>query len=117
MSHIIPVADEVDVVAVDEAFMIDGSADALVRLFQVGKTIIVSSLEMSASCTAFDEIVKMMPWATKIEKCPAVCVVCQNDAYYTQRKVENMEEIQVGGADLYEPRCFNCHGSANLIDD
>ena len=28
-----------------------------------------------------------MPWATKIEVCPAVCpVIRQNDAYYTHKK-------------------------------
>jgi thymidine kinase len=105
-----------DVIAVDEAFMIDDVAETLIRLFRLGKTIIVSSLEMSASCKAFDEVAKIMPWATRIEKCPAVCVECQADAFYTQRKVEEGEEIQVGGADLYEPRCWNCHSYTNERD-
>lgn len=105
---------DVDVIAVDEAFMIDGSADALIHLFKLGYTVIVSSLEMSASCTEFSEITKLMVWATKIEKLPAVCSVCQRDAYYTRRKSEGMNEIQVGGADMYEPRCWEHHELTNL---
>lgn len=98
-----------DVVAVDEAFMIDGSADALIRLFRSGITVVVSSIEMSSSCNVFVEIEKMLPWATRIEKCAAVCVSCGEDAYYTHRKISDLSEIVVGGAEMYEPRCWHHH--------
>ena len=55
----------------------------------------------------------MLPWATKIEKCPAVCPVCGRDAYYTYKKNDDGEEIAVGGAELYEPRCFEHHPIMN----
>jgi thymidine kinase len=99
----------VDVVAVDEAFMIEGAADALVSIFQMGITVVVSSLDLSANCKTFAEIEKIMCWSTRIEKCPAVCPVCGADAYYTFRKVEAEQEILVGGSDIYEPRCWNHH--------
>lgn len=102
---------EPDVVAVDEAFMIDGSASALITLFRRGITILVSSIEMSAHCNIFPEIEKILPWATKIEKCTAVCVVCGEDAHYTQKKVNDLTEIAVGGSELYEPRCWHHHSS------
>jgi thymidine kinase len=38
-----------DVVGVDEAFMIDECATALVELFKQGVTVVVSSIQMSAS--------------------------------------------------------------------
>lgn len=93
------------VVAVDEAFMIPGASEALTWLFTYGFTIVVSSLEMSSTGKPFGEIEKMLPWATKIEKCSAVCTVCSRDAHYTHKKQSSEEEIQVGGAELYEPRC------------
>lgn len=105
--------EHVDVVAVDEAFMIDGVSDALLDLFRSGKTIVVSSLQISASGNVFEEIRDMMPWATKIEICPAVCTVSGQDAYYTHKKFEDMDEITVGGADLYEPRCWFYHSYMN----
>ena len=57
----------------------------------------------------FEEIEKMSCWATRVEKCPAVCPVCGSDAYYTFKKVDGEEEILVGGSDIYEPRCWNHH--------
>jgi len=103
----------VDVVAVDEAFMIEGSAESLIKLFREGKTIVVSSLQLSASGNVFTEVRDMMPWATKIEVCPAVCTVTGLDAYYTHKKVEDLAEITVGGSELYEPRCWEYHSFMN----
>jgi len=103
----------VDVVAIDEAFMIDGCAAASLELFRRGITVIVSSLQLSATGLVFEEVRDMMPWATKIEICPAVCPITGRDAYYTHRKIESVNEITVGGADIYEPRCWEHHGFMN----
>jgi thymidine kinase len=109
--------DEYDVIAVDEAFMIPGISWVLIDLFKEGKTIVVSSLDLSATGNAFEEMEAMFPWATCIEKCPAVCTVCSADAYYTHRKVNDIDEITVGGAELYEPRCWQHHGYFNEQSD
>ena len=100
------ITGHVDVIAVDEAFMIPDVSSALVNLFQKGYTVVVSSLQLSASNKVFKEIRDILPWATKVEVCPAVCPMCGSDAYYTHRKVKDIEEIAVGGAELYEPRCY-----------
>ena len=105
----------IDVVAVDEAFMIEGVAKSLFKLFRLGKTIVVSSLQISATGNVFNEIRDMMPWATKIEVCPAVCMITGLDAFYTHRKFNNMNEITVGGSDLYEPRCWFHHSFMNQV--
>ena len=107
--------DEYDVIAVDEAFMLRGVSWVLTDLFKKGKTIVVSSLDLSATGKAFEEIEALFPWATHIEKCPAVCTVCGLDAYYTHKKVEDIAEITVGGAALYEPRCWRHHSCFNEI--
>jgi thymidine kinase len=104
---------EIQVVAVDEAFMIDGISSALLELFREGKTIAVSSLQLSASGNVFEEIRDMMPWATKIEVCPAVCPISGHDAYYTHRKMSGLDEITVGGSELYEPRSWFHHNFMN----
>lgn len=102
-----------DVVAVDEAFMIDGVAEALLSIFRSGKSVLVSSLQLSASGKVFEEVRDMMPWATRIEVCPAVCPITGRDAYYTHRKLPGMAEIAVGGSDMYEPRCWEYHDFIN----
>ena len=102
-----------DVVAVDEAFMIEGVAEALLSIFRSGKTVLVSSLQLSASGKVFEEVRDMMPWATRIEVCPAVCPISGRDAYYTHRKLAGMAEIAIGGSDMYEPRCWEHHDFIN----
>ncbi|MBM3194162.1 MAG: hypothetical protein FJZ60_00175 [Chlamydiae bacterium] len=99
------------VIAVDEAFMIPGISEVLIWLYRSGYSIVVSSLDLSATGKPFDEIESMLPWATKVEKLSAVCVVCNNDAYYTYKKQTGGDEIEVGGSELYEPRCIKCHPS------
>jgi len=97
----------VDIIAVDEAFMIPGSGKALTQLFLEGCTILISTLQLCSDGTSYSEIREIMPWATKIEICPAVCTRCGADAYYTFKKGgNNHQQIEVGGSDLYEPRCL-----------
>jgi len=93
------------VIAVDEAFMIPGIADALIALFQEGYTILVSSLQLSSDATPCMEIMHMMPWATKIEVCPAVCPITGEDAYYTKKIGGRSDhQIEIGGSEMYQPR-------------
>ena len=54
-------------------------------------------------------MVVKLPYATRVEKCAAVCTVCGSDAPYTHRKVKGEQEIAVGGAEMYEPRCWRHH--------
>jgi len=97
-----------DVVFVDEAFMLPGIADVVIWLYRSGISVVVSTLDMSYAGKPFPEVARLLPWATRIEKCPAVCTECGRDAFYTYRKqvAAADEEIQVGGAELYDPRCF-----------
>jgi len=101
------------VVALDEAFMVQGAAEVLIDLYKQGFTILVSSLQLSSDLKPFEEVAKMLPWATKIEVCPAVCTICTADAFFTYKKGGKNEEIEVGGKELYEPRC-NVHHSHDM---
>lgn len=105
IEHLTDLPENPHVIAVDEAFMIPGIAECLIWLFKSGFTVVVSSLEMSAAGKPFNEIEKMLVWATHVEKCTAVCTVCGRDARYTHKKMTGGNEIEVGGAELYEPRC------------
>jgi thymidine kinase len=98
-----------DVVAVDEAFMVRGIAEVLIWLFRSGISVVAATLDLSFSGKPFPEVERMLPWATRVEKCASVCVVCGCDAYYTHKKHVSGEEIEVGGPELYEPRCFSHH--------
>ena len=97
------------VVAVDEAFMIDGVAETLLEVFKRGATVVVSSIQLSANLKPFHELKEMMPYATRIEVCPAVCPRTSEDAYYTFSKLAVGHDPVVGGEDMYEPRSFYAH--------
>lgn len=102
---------EPDVVAIDEAFMISGVAEVLLWLYKNGVEIVVSTLDLSSTGKPFSEVEKLLVWATHVEKCTAVCTICSKDAYYTHKKQidESDGEIQVGGSELYDPRCARHH--------
>jgi thymidine kinase len=99
--------DSFDVVAVDEQFMIKDSSDVLIWLFKNTINVLVSTLDLSYAGKPFHETMKIMPYATHVEKCTSVCTVCGKDAFYTHRKnIDENDEIVVGGFDKYEPRCY-----------
>ena len=103
------------VIAVDEAFMIPGCGDTLVTLFRRGHTILASSLQLSSNGHPYSELSAMMPYATKVEVCPAVCTQCNADAYYTEKVGGRSDhEIEIGGAELYHPRCAQHFSWMNL---
>lgn len=95
-----------DVVAIDELFMIQGAGKTAVEIFLSGKDVIVSSLQLSSVPRSFKEMKDVLPYATNIEVCPAVCSMCDRDAYYTHRTKNCDSEVSIGGAESYEPRCF-----------
>tara|TARA_B100001094_G_scaffold330098_1_gene394461 strand:- start:2819 stop:3403 length:585 start_codon:yes stop_codon:yes gene_type:complete len=98
---------EVDVVALDEAFMIEDVSDVLIEIYKSGKTVLVSSLQLSSNGEPYKEMNKILPWATNIQICPAVCSDCGEDAYFTKKiSGEDHEKIEVGGSELYQPKCF-----------
>lgn len=99
---------EQPVIAVDEAFMLADAGIVLPELFKQGATIIASTLQISSDGTAYPEVTGFMPYATKVEVCPAVCTVCGSDAHYTEKIGGRVDHgIEVGGAEMYHPRCFN----------
>lgn len=99
-------------IAIDEAFMIPGVSETVKWLYRKGVNVIISSLTLSARGDVFPEMKEILPWATEIKICTAVCK-CGNDALYTYKNSDDDSLIQVGGSELYEPRCLSCHDVIN----
>ena len=99
---------QIDVIAVDEVFMIEGAAEKLIDIYKLGKTVLVSSLQLSSAGEPYGEMLKILPWATSIQICPAVCEICGEDAFFT-KKIAGSDEgiLEIGGTELYQPRCFS----------
>ena len=104
-------------IAIDEAFMIEDIDNVVISLYRKGISIVISSIQLNTKDKPFENIKNMMPWATKIEICPAVCTKCNEDAYFTEAlfDIENAsQEEKIGGKEMYEPRCAK-HFSGFLI--
>jgi thymidine kinase len=109
ISDLITSKNESLIIAIDEAFMIEGISQVLINAYHAGHTILVSSLQLSSNGSPYREIEKMLPHATKVEVCPAVCAFdgCESNAYFTLKiGGRDDHEIEVGGEDMYQPRCL-----------
>ena len=108
--NIVAKIEDADIIAVDELFMIQNGGSSCIELFKKGYDVYISSIELNFLGEPFNEIKEIMPYCTQIVKCKAVCTICQEDARYTSKKTQYSssnanKKIQVGGEELYEPRC------------
>lgn len=95
-------------IAVDEGFMIKGIDKVLISLYRKRVSIVIASIQLDANEIPFESIKNILPWATKIEICPAVCTDCDQDAYFTEAMFDinnASDEERVGSHGMYEPRC------------
>lgn len=110
----------VDIVAIDELFMIEGGGEACIQLFKKGYDVYVASIELDYMGNPFNEVKEIMPYCTQIVKCKAVCEICQADARYTAKKSdvgfqsELENTLQVGGGETYAARCQLHHKHLRL---
>lgn len=106
----------VDVVGIDEIqFFPDAIVSILQQLVDNGIRVIVAGLDMDFRREPFSIVPTLMAMADEVVKLRAICVVCGNDANFTQRLVNGKPAryddpiILVGGSDCYEARCRCCY--------
>ncbi len=106
-----------DVVVVDEANFFDGRLIGnLQSLANDGYRVIVAGTDQTFRGTPFHPVDGLMAVADRVDKLQAVCQRCGDDASMNQRlgpdgepvRVEE-QTVKVGGNDIYEARCRDCH--------
>ncbi len=108
-----------EVVGIDEAQFFDaGIVEAVRRLADLGKRVIVAGLDQDYLGKPFDPMPALMAEAEEVTKTRAICVRCGAPASRTQRLVESRERVVVGAAGVYEARCRRCFepGVASVDD-
>ena len=106
----------VEVIGIDEAqFFSHELIDVILDLVEQGKHIIVAGLNLDFRAVPFGPMPTLMALADDVTKLSAVCIACGDDAYFSQRLVDekpakyNDSLIKVGAQESYQARCRNCY--------
>jgi thymidine kinase len=106
---ILLLAQDVDVVGIDEAHFFDkGIVHVCEVLALRGVRVIVAGLDMDYTGKPFAPVAELLAVADFITKLHAICVVCGNIAAISYRKTNNKEQFLLGEKDVYEARCRKC---------
>src|SRR6186997_3678359 len=99
-------AQDVDVVGIDEAQFFDPEiANVCDELAYRGIRVIIAGLDMDYLGKPFGQMPFLLAKADYITKLHAICMQCGNIANYSFRKSESDTQVLLGERTLYEPRC------------
>lgn len=101
--------DEYKIVGIDEGFFFKNIKNFCNDLANQGIEIIVATLDSSYEQKMFQEIGDLIAISENVIKLTAVCMFCKkNDAAFTIRIVNSVQEILVGGEETYKSVCRYC---------
>ncbi len=102
--HIRLLADDVEVVGIDEAqFFDEGIVKVCNDLANNGIRVIVAGLDMDFKGNPFGPMPALMATAEYVTKVHAVCTRTGNLAHYSFRKIQNDALVVLGEVEEYEP--------------
>ena len=106
---ILLLAQDVDVVGIDEAQFFDSEiADVCEQLALRGIRVIVAGLDIDYMGKPFGQMPNLLSIADYITKLHAICMKCGNIANISYRKIATGGQVLLGEKDIYEPRCRHC---------
>jgi thymidine kinase len=106
---ILLMANEVDVVGIDEAQFFDAEIVYVCEtLATQGVRVIVAGLDMDYLAKPFGPMPPLMSIAEFVTKVHAICLVCGDHANHSYRIIADKSKILLGEKESYEPRCRKC---------
>ncbi|BAV04669.1 thymidine kinase [Filimonas lacunae] len=107
---ILLLAQDVDVVGIDEAQFFDEEIIHVCETLAVrGVRVIVAGLDMDFLGKPFGPMPQLLAIADYITKLHAICVKCGNIANISHRKTTQGSQVLLGEKDVYEPLCRHCY--------
>ena len=107
---ILLMAQDVDVVGIDEAQFFDAEISYVCELLALkGVWVIFAGLDMDYTGKPFGQMPNLLAIADYISKLHAICVICGNIANISYRKTAENGQLLLGEKDIYEPRCRTCN--------
>ena len=108
-SNILLLANNVDVVGIDEAQFFDSELpNVCMQLADQGIRVIVAGLDMDFKGKPFGPIPNLLAVAEYITKVHAICVKCGSLAHFSHRTVVSDKLVVLGEKESYEPLCRSC---------
>lgn len=108
-SQLLLLADEIDVLGIDEAqFFDEGLVEACNQLANKGTRVIIAGLDMDFQGKPFGPVPQLMASAEFVTKVHAICVQCGEIAHFSKRKSEEQELVVLGEQNNYLPLCRGC---------
>jgi thymidine kinase len=112
-SNILLLANEVDVVGIDEAqFFDEGLPAVCTQLANSGVRVIVAGLDMDYLGKPFGPIPALLAIAEHVTKVHAICMRCGNIANHSHRITDDAALVVLGEMNNYEPLCRDCFTEA-----
>lgn len=109
------VSASVHTVGIDEAqFFSHELINVIFDLLDQGKYVIVAGLNVDFRGVPFGPMPTLLAMADTVTKLSAICTLCGNDAYFSQRMVDGKPAraddalIKVGAQEAYQARCREC---------
>ena len=114
-SQILLMANDVEVVGIDEAQFFDDELPSVAQtLANRGIRVIVAGLDMDYLGKPFGPIPQMLAIAEYVTKVHAICMICGNLANHSHRTVSNSSRILLGEQESYVPLCRSCFNNERL---
>jgi thymidine kinase len=111
---ILLLADQVDVVGIDEVqFFDDELVNVCNSLANRGIRVICAGLDMDYSGKPFGVMPKLMAVAEFVTKVHAICVDCGHIANHSFRMVADEKLVMLGETDSYQALCRDCFRKKN----
>jgi thymidine kinase len=100
------IADNTRVVGIDEAqFFDEDVVQVSQKLSDRGLRVVAAGLDLDYRGLPFGSMPVLMAIAEEVTKVQAICAVCGMGASRSQRMVKDDDQVLVGAAEAYEPRC------------
>lgn len=116
-SNILLLANDVDVVGIDEAQFFDMElVNVCKQLANSGVRVIVAGLDMDFKGNPFGPMPDLLACAEYVTKVHAICMECGSLAHISHRKTADTNLVLLGETDSYEPLCRDCYNVANGLN-
>jgi len=108
--EILSFRDNINIFLIDEAQFFDKEiTNVCQKLASKGKKIIIAGLDRDYEAKPFGQMLSLISISNNVTKLKSICSVCKKSAEYSYRITEEINQVLIGEAEKYEPRCKICY--------